>query len=117
MRYISPTNTIALIISILGFISAYKAISSRKNISCACMGTYWKLPMTKVTLLENGVMIVMILFMITFPNIAMNMDSMGDDMSGMLMDENTIMSSEMMPTPPGADDAMREHCKMMPEMR
>ncbi len=47
----------------------------------------------------------------------MNMDSMGDDMSGMLMDENTIMSSEMMPTPPGADDAMREHCKMMPEMR
>lgn len=33
------------------------------------------------------------------------------------MDESTIMSSEMMtPSSSNNDDAMREHCKMMPEM-
>lgn len=33
----------------------------------------------------------------------------------MPMDESTIMSSEMI-SPSNNDDAMREHCKMMPEM-
>ena len=33
----------------------------------------------------------------------------------MPMDESTIMPSEMM-TPSSNDDAMREHCKTMPEM-
>ena len=34
----------------------------------------------------------------------------------MPMDESTIMSSEMMTPSSNNDDAMREHCKMMPEM-
>lgn len=34
----------------------------------------------------------------------------------MPMNESTIMSSEMMPPSSNNDDAMREHCKMMPEM-
>lgn len=118
MQYLSPVNTIALIISILGLISAFRVISSGKNISCACMGTHWKLPMTKVTVFENAVMIVMILFMMLFPNAMMNMGSMKSDMNGMLMDKNTHMSSEMiMPSSSLDSDPMREHCKMMPEMQ
>jgi hypothetical protein len=34
----------------------------------------------------------------------------------MPMDENTIMSSEMMTPLPNNDDGMHEHCKMMPDM-
>lgn len=34
----------------------------------------------------------------------------------MPMDESTIMSSEMMTPSSNNDDAMREHCKMMPDM-
>ena len=34
----------------------------------------------------------------------------------MPMDESTIMSSEMMTPSSNNDDAMREHCKMMPNM-
>ena len=34
----------------------------------------------------------------------------------MPMDESTIMSSEMMSPSSNNNDAMREHCKTMPEM-
>ena len=117
MYLMTEVNIIAFIISLLGMMSAYQIIRSGKVVECACMGTYWKLPMTKVTLLENGVMIVMILFMMLFPNTIMNMGSMDSDMHGMLMDKNTRMSSEMT-TPSFTEDKdpMREHCKMMPEM-
>lgn len=59
------------------------------------MGTYWKLPMTKVTILENGVMFGMILLMLLYPASMMDMRDM--DMSG-------------------ESDTMKEHCETMPEM-
>ncbi len=73
MMYTMTANIMGIIISGLWIASAYWIVSSWKNISCACMGTYWKLPMTKVTILENTVMLWMILLMILFPSLMMNM--------------------------------------------
>lgn len=73
MVYIMPVNIIGIIISSLGIMSAYSVIRSWENISCACMGTFWKLPMTQVTILENVAMLMMILFMIFSSGSMMNM--------------------------------------------
>ncbi len=116
-------NLIALVVSLLGMVSAYQIITTGKVVVCACMGTYWKLPMTKVTLIENLTMLLMALYMLVYPASMMSM-SMSDsmDMSDgtashvMQVDESTIMSSEMM-TPASSDDtAMRDHCRTMPAM-
>lgn len=67
MILITEVNIIALTISLLGMISAYQIITSGKVMECACMGTYWKLPMTKVTLIENLAMFLMVLSMMLTP--------------------------------------------------
>ena len=74
MAYMTEINIIALCVSILGVISAYSIVKSGKKIACACMGTYWKLPMTKVTIIENLVMVIMIIAMLAFPTRAMIFD-------------------------------------------
>ncbi len=116
MTYMYSVSAVAFVLSLLWLTSAYRVVSSGKTIVCACMGTTWKLPMTKVTILENSVMILMILYMIIFPNSMMNMGSMSSDMKNMPMNETTVMPSEMMPSSSNGNDAMREHCKTMPEM-
>ena len=126
MHYMLGLNIVALVVSILGIISAYRVISSGKDIACACMGTYWQLPMTRVTIMENGAMFLMIAYMILYPASMMNM-SMGDTMMMnmgdgtashfMQVDESSIISSEVMtPTSTPVDDAMRAHCLTMPSM-
>ncbi len=124
MLYMTELNIVALIVALLGIISAYRVLSSGKKVQCACMGTRWKLPMTNVTVMENGAMFLMIAYMLVYPASMMNMP-MSDSMDMpdstashvMQVDENTIMSSEMMTPPTSSDDtAMREHCQMMPEM-
>ena len=48
-------------------ISAYgvwKALQKNEEIPCACLGTVFKVPMTKVTLFENVFMALMALYMI-----------------------------------------------------
>ncbi len=109
MVFMTETNLVALVISLLGMISAYSVVKSGENIACACMGTKWKLPMTKVTITENLVMVIMVGYMLIYPMSTMNMGNMP-------MNENAIMSSEMMAPSSNNNDAMREHCKMMPEM-
>ena len=124
MQYMTEINIIALIIALLGMVSAYRVIASGQSITCACMGTYWKLPMSRVTIMENGAMFLMVMYMLIYPASMMNMsmDAMMMDMPDgaashvMSVDESTIMSSEMM-TPASSDEtAMRDHCQMMPEM-
>ena len=60
---------IALIITlvVLGIttIGVTKTLLDKKSIRCACLGTALKLPMTEATLIENAIMIVMALLMIT----------------------------------------------------
>ena len=59
---------IALIatIAILGIttIGVTTSLLNKKKISCACLGTALKLPMTEATFIENAVMIVMAVFML-----------------------------------------------------
>ena len=102
MYYMLGLNITALVISILWVISAYSVITSGKDIACACMGTYWQLPMTRVTIMENGAMFLMITYMLVYPASMMSMS----------------MDEMMTPLPAASSDntAMREHCQMMPEM-
>ncbi len=46
-----------------------KALLDKKSIQCACLGTALKLPMTKVTFIENTIMIVMAIIMLLKMNV------------------------------------------------
>lgn len=65
MRFEVQSALIATII-ILGIttIGVVKVLINKKSIQCACLGTALKLPMTKATLIENSVMIIMALLML-----------------------------------------------------
>jgi len=60
---------IALIITliILGVttIGVTKTLLDKKSIKCACLGTALDLPMTEATFIENAIMIVMSILMLT----------------------------------------------------
>jgi cation transport ATPase len=60
---------IALIITlvVLGIttIGVTKTLLDKKSIKCACLGTTLKLPMTEATFIENAIMIVMAILMLT----------------------------------------------------
>ncbi|MBC7503598.1 hypothetical protein H7169_01380 [Candidatus Gracilibacteria bacterium] len=126
MQYMTEINIVALVIALFGIVSAYRVIASGQSITCACMGTYWQLPMTRVTIIENGAMFLMIAYMLLYPASMMNMsmsDTMMMDMGGssdghiMQVNESSINSSNMMkPVSTPADDAMRAHCLTMPAM-
>ncbi len=58
------TNAIAALIMGVGAISVVTALNSGQIIDCACLGTVWKLPMSKVTLFEDVLMLVMALAML-----------------------------------------------------
>ncbi|MDQ5930462.1 MAG: hypothetical protein QG594_2250 [Bacteroidota bacterium] len=57
-------NLIALMLASFGLYSAYVALKNKEEIQCVCLGTFFNLPMTYITLLENGVMFGMALFML-----------------------------------------------------
>lgn len=63
-----PINWVTLVIMTLGSIGVAKALAKKQSIQCACLGTKIKLPMTKVTLLEDVLMALMAVIMIFFPD-------------------------------------------------
>ncbi|GGX02568.1 heavy-metal-associated domain-containing protein [Aquimarina muelleri] len=66
MRFQIITALIATII-ILGIttIGVTKTLMDKKSIQCACLGTALKLPMTQATFIENTIMIIMAITMLT----------------------------------------------------
>ncbi len=52
-------NLITLFIIGIGTIGVARTVFNKQAIQCACLGTVFNLPMTKVTLTENTVMLVM----------------------------------------------------------
>jgi len=58
------TNLITLILMIIGSIGVVKVLMEKRTIQCACLGTALKLPMTKVTLIEDALMGLMALVML-----------------------------------------------------
>lgn len=69
MFFMRFETTIALWITILILgvttVGVTKTLLDKKSIRCACLGTALKLPMTEATFIENAIMIVMALLMIT----------------------------------------------------
>lgn len=52
------------IIMCIGTVGVWKALKSKSDIPCACLGMVFDVPMTKVTLFENLIMALMALIMI-----------------------------------------------------
>ena len=59
------TNIITLVIIGIGTVGVSQALLRKNEIQCACLGTVFNLPMTKVTLTENSLMIIMALLMLS----------------------------------------------------
>lgn len=57
-------NAFTLIIMILSAAGVANALSKKREIACACMGTVFKVPMTYVTLFEDLLMAIMALVML-----------------------------------------------------
>jgi len=53
------TNAITLVVMGVSAVGVVKALLARRKIQCACLGTVFNLPMSKITLIEDGLMIVM----------------------------------------------------------
>ena len=60
-------NILVLIISGFGMYSAYKVITGKLEIRCVCLGTLFHIPMTWATFIENFLMAVMIIVMLSIP--------------------------------------------------
>ena len=58
------SNTLTIVILGITSIGVLQSILNKQKIQCACLGTVFNLPMTKVTLIENGTMILMAIFML-----------------------------------------------------
>ena len=58
------TNTVTLVLMLVGSAGVLKALLDKRAIRCACLGTALNLPMTKVTLVEDVTMAVMAAVMI-----------------------------------------------------
>ena len=60
------TNIICIIILTASTIGVIKAVWSKKQIQCACLGTVFNLPMSTVTIIENFTMISMAIISLIF---------------------------------------------------
>jgi len=58
------TNAVTLVVMSVGALGVAKEIRKKNQVPCACLGTVFKIPMTKVTLVEDLLMAVMALWMI-----------------------------------------------------
>ena len=53
------TNIITLIVMSISIIGVLESVFNKKKIQCACLGAVFKLPMSSVTIIEDGLMIAM----------------------------------------------------------
>lgn len=58
------THLSTAIIMFVSLVGVVKAVSGKKKIQCACLGTGFNLPMSTVTIIEDGVMLLMALIML-----------------------------------------------------
>ena len=56
-------NLFALIFLLISSIGVLNSVLKNEKIKCACMGSFFDLPMSKVTIFENVIMILMIIMM------------------------------------------------------
>ncbi len=61
---IIPATLITLFIYSASLYGAIESLRKKEDLHCVCLGTYFKLPLSTVTILEAGFMIVMCLWML-----------------------------------------------------
>jgi len=62
--WLFEANLIAFTVMTLGIIGVLQSVFSKRKIKCACLGSVFNLPMSTVTIIEDGLMIVMSLYML-----------------------------------------------------
>ena len=65
--YLMFTNIVTLCIMLISAVSVAYVLSQREQITCACLGMLFKIPMTYVTLAEDLLMAAMAAFMLLYP--------------------------------------------------
>lgn len=63
--YPVATNVITLAVMAVSTVGVVQALQKKEEVPCACLGAVFKIPMTKVTLLEDVLMAVMALVMLS----------------------------------------------------
>lgn len=53
------TNAVTLVVMLAGIVGVSQALIQKRRIQCACLGTVFNLPMSKVTFIEDGMMAAM----------------------------------------------------------
>jgi hypothetical protein len=64
--YPVATSVATFAFSAIGTVGVLKALARKEEITCACLGAVFKIPMTKVTLFEDMLMAVMALGMLVW---------------------------------------------------
>ena len=59
------TNAVTFIVMTISIIGVLQSVLNKKKIQCACLGAVFNLPMSTVTIIEDGLMIIMSLIMLT----------------------------------------------------
>ncbi len=62
---VNLTTAVIMAVSLLGVI---KAVTSKQTIRCACLGTVFNLPMSTVTIIEDGLMLAMAVTTLIIPH-------------------------------------------------
>lgn len=52
-------NVVALLVMSVSIIGVIQSMLSKRKFQCACLGAFFKLPLSKITLFEDGLMIIM----------------------------------------------------------
>jgi cation transport ATPase len=58
------TNGVAFVVMSISIIGVLQSVLNKRKIQCACLGTVFNLPMSTVTIIEDGLMILMSAIMI-----------------------------------------------------
>jgi len=58
------TNLVTFIVMSISIIGVLQSVLNKKKIQCACLGAVFNLPMSTVTIIEDGLMIIMSLIML-----------------------------------------------------
>jgi hypothetical protein len=53
------TNIVTLVVMSISIVGVLQSVFSKKKIRCACLGAVFNLPMSTVTIIEDGLMILM----------------------------------------------------------
>ena len=61
-------NAITAVVMAVSLAGVLRAVFSKRAIRCACLGTVFKLPMSTVTIIEDGLMLAMAVLALVLPH-------------------------------------------------